>query len=72
MKNVLKNVWRPAKGVIIMDLDKNLFAFQFFSATNKAHVLNEGPWAFDGNILLLREPMGLEQPSEVEFSKARF
>ncbi|KAJ8424680.1 hypothetical protein Cgig2_014152 [Carnegiea gigantea] len=31
-------------------------------------VLNEGPWAFDGNILLLRTIMGFEQPFEVQFT----
>ncbi|KAJ8453215.1 LOW QUALITY PROTEIN: hypothetical protein Cgig2_008099 [Carnegiea gigantea] len=72
LKSVLKNVWKPSKGVIIRELDKNLFVFQFFSAADKAYVLNKGPWAFDGNILLLRELTRLEQPSEVEFTKARF
>ncbi|KAJ8434275.1 hypothetical protein Cgig2_009250 [Carnegiea gigantea] len=72
MKNVFKNVWKPAKGVIIRDLATNLFAIQFFSAADKAYVLNEGPSAFDDNILLLKEITGCEQPSEVQFTKARF
>ncbi|KAJ8446530.1 hypothetical protein Cgig2_027492 [Carnegiea gigantea] len=45
----LNNVWKPSKGVIIRDLDKNLFAFQSFSAVDKDFVLNKGPWASDGN-----------------------
>ncbi|KAJ8451421.1 hypothetical protein Cgig2_017812 [Carnegiea gigantea] len=71
MKTVLKNVWKPSKGVIIRDLNKNLFAFQFFSTADKDFVLNEGPWAFDGNILLLTTIAGFEQPSEVQFTNAR-
>jgi len=54
------------------DLDDNLFSFQFFVSTDKEFVLNEGPWAFDGKILLLKEIIGLEVPSEVEFRTARF
>ncbi|KAJ8422351.1 hypothetical protein Cgig2_014892 [Carnegiea gigantea] len=54
------------------DVDKNLFAFQFFSAVDKDFVLNEGPWAFDGNILLLRPITGFKQSSEVQFTNARF
>jgi len=27
LKAVLKNVWKPARGVIIRELDKNLFSF---------------------------------------------
>ena len=72
MKNVFKNVWKPAQGVIIKDLDWNLFIFQFFSRTDKDYVFHEGPWAFDGCILLLSEMTGLEQPSEVVFNTARF
>jgi len=34
--------------------------------------LNEGPWAFDGSILLLKQMNGDEQPSEMEFTTARF
>ena len=72
MKNVFKNVWKPAQGVVIKDLEWNLFIFQFFSRTDKDYVFNEGPWAFDGCILLLSEMTGLEQPSEVIFNTARF
>jgi len=72
MKTILKNVWKPAKGVIIKELDWNLFLFQFFAKTDKGYVFNEGPWAFDGRILMLKEIIGLEQPSEVVFNKARF
>ncbi|KAJ8422715.1 LOW QUALITY PROTEIN: hypothetical protein Cgig2_003261 [Carnegiea gigantea] len=53
-------------------LDKNLFSFQFFLSTDKEFVLNEGPWAFDGHLLLLKEITGVEQPSDVNFDKARF
>ena len=51
MKIVFENVWKPSRGVVIRDLDKNQFAFQFFSLAGRDYVLNEGPWAFDGNIL---------------------
>jgi len=54
MKAILKNIWKPAKGVIIRDLDKNLFSFQFFSNVDKEYVSNEATWAFDGYLLLLK------------------
>jgi len=72
MKTVLKNVWKPSKGVIIKELDWNLFVFQFFTKADKDYVFSEGPWAFDGCILMFKEMTGLEQPSEVVFNKARF
>ena len=55
---IFKYIWKPEKGVVIRDLDSNLFAFQFFSLADKEHMLNEGLWSFDGKILLLQEVMG--------------
>ena len=43
MKNVLKNIWNLLKGIMVRDLDSNLFVFQFFSVVDKRYVLNEGP-----------------------------
>jgi len=71
MKMVLKNVWKPAKGVIIWDLDKNLFSSQFFSEADRHYVLDEDPWAFNGHILLSREIAGMEVTTDVEFDTAR-
>ncbi|KAJ8432177.1 hypothetical protein Cgig2_008629 [Carnegiea gigantea] len=52
MKSILKNIWKPKRGVDF--------------------VLNDGPWCFDGKILLLTEVTGLEQPSEIQFVTTRF
>ncbi|KAJ8442161.1 hypothetical protein Cgig2_015502 [Carnegiea gigantea] len=62
----------PRERVVIKDLECNLFAFQFFSAADKDFVLNEGPWAFDGCILVLKDIDGSEQPLEVVFEIAGF
>ncbi|KAJ8426922.1 LOW QUALITY PROTEIN: hypothetical protein Cgig2_010440 [Carnegiea gigantea] len=69
MKNIFKN--KLSKGVIIRDIDKNLFAFQFFFVADKGFVLNEGPWAFDGNIIILKELSDFEKPSNIQFTRAR-
>ena len=43
MKLVLRNVWKPPKGVIIKELDWNLLVFHYFAKANKEYVFNEGP-----------------------------
>ena len=30
MKNVLRSVWKPSKGLVVRDLEDNLFVFPFF------------------------------------------
>lgn len=72
MKPVLKNTWKVDHGVIIKELDQNLFSFQFFSKPDRDHVLNDGPWSFDGKVLMLKEMTGWEQPSEFSFDCVRF
>lgn len=57
---------------MIRDLDSNVIVFQFFAAADRDYVLNEGPWAFNGSILLLKQMTGLEVPYEMGFSMARF
>ena len=34
-------------------------------------MLDEGPWAFNGHILLLRKITGMKQPMEVKFDTAQ-
>ncbi|KAJ8441719.1 LOW QUALITY PROTEIN: hypothetical protein Cgig2_019106 [Carnegiea gigantea] len=72
MKAVRQSVWRPSKGMVVKEPDKNLFIFQFFSGKDKDFSLNEGPWAFDGHLLILKEWRGTEQLSEITFDKSRF
>ena len=67
MKMVLKNIWKPEKGVVIKDLDSNLFSFQFFSQVDQDYVFYEGPWSFDGSILLLKQVTGSEQIADITF-----
>jgi len=57
---------------LIRDLDTNLSTFLSFSAANKDFVLNGGPWAFNGCILLLKQMTILKAPSGVEFLIACF
>ena len=34
-KTVFRNIWRPDDGVLVRDLDVNLFAVQFFSMVDR-------------------------------------
>jgi len=72
MKMILKNIWKPHKGVVIKDLDSNLFSFQFFFVVDRDYVLSEVAWSFDGAILLLKQITWSEQPADITFDSARF
>lgn len=55
MKTVMQTVWKPSRGMVVKELDKNLFLFQFFLQKDKEFALSEGPWAFDGHLLITKE-----------------
>ncbi|KAJ8437999.1 LOW QUALITY PROTEIN: hypothetical protein Cgig2_029980 [Carnegiea gigantea] len=38
MKNILKNIRQPSKGLVIRDLDNHPFVFEFFPVANRRHV----------------------------------
>lgn len=56
MKSKIADVWKPAMGVNIKELETGIFLFQFFHKEDKAWVMNGGPWSFD-NAMLLIEPI---------------
>nr|GMC46969.1 uncharacterized protein LOC109149920 [Ipomoea batatas] len=43
--DTMAGVWRPGKGVTIMELQHNLFLFQFYHEFDLQRVLEDGPWA---------------------------
>ncbi|KAJ8449479.1 LOW QUALITY PROTEIN: hypothetical protein Cgig2_002276 [Carnegiea gigantea] len=71
-QNVPKNVWKPAKDLVIKEVDKNLFSFQYFATVDMEFASNKGPWAFDGCTVLLKRITRMEQLSEITLDTARF
>ncbi|KAJ8441477.1 hypothetical protein Cgig2_008738 [Carnegiea gigantea] len=64
----IRSMQRLSKTLCAMLRDPQMF----FLETDRDFALNEVPWAFDGSILLLKQMIGLEQPSEMNFSRIRF
>lgn len=55
VKNIMRFVWKSSKGLVVRDLENNLFVFYFFSFFDRRRVLEEGFWFFDGYFYLLKE-----------------
>lgn len=72
MKSVLRSSWKPLKGMVVREIDKNLFVFQFFCPMDRAKVIDQSPWSFDNHLLLLKEISGLEQPKDLDFNTVDF
>ncbi|XP_031095276.1 uncharacterized protein LOC115999574 [Ipomoea triloba] len=71
-RDVMAKAWRPVRGVNIRELGSNRFLFTFFHEKDIARVLNEGPWTFDQNLVLLRRLENGDDPRSLELSLATF
>lgn len=65
MKSKLADVWKPAIGINIKELEQGIFLFQFYHKEDIGWVLNGGPWSFDNAMLVISViPQG-EEPLNV-------
>ncbi|KAL2895825.1 hypothetical protein RDABS01_000823 [Bienertia sinuspersici] len=47
LKNIMKNLWKPTKGLVAREIKNNNFIFQFFSKLDREKVMDQGTWSFD-------------------------
>ncbi|XP_075489324.1 uncharacterized protein LOC142528125 [Primulina tabacum] len=47
----------------------NTFVFEFYSIRDRNRALNEGPWNFSRNLLICKEPTGLNNPRSMLFEE---
>ncbi|XP_074336796.1 uncharacterized protein LOC141673970 [Apium graveolens] len=65
MKTKMADVWRPAMGVNIKELEPGIFLFQFYHKEDMKWVLKGGPWSFDNAMLVMSEIPDGEEPQNV-------
>lgn len=48
-------VWKPNKGVLISDIEEDLFLIEFGYKRDKQKVLDMSPWSYKKNLVLLQD-----------------
>ncbi|CAH9087108.1 unnamed protein product [Cuscuta europaea] len=66
----MANVWKPVRGVTIIWIGARRYLFQFYSESDLTHVLEEGPWTFDQNLIVLAKLKSEDLPLKVPLNKA--
>ncbi|GAU43133.1 hypothetical protein TSUD_348540 [Trifolium subterraneum] len=64
--------WKLRNPVEVQDLNKNLYLFRFSTKKDAENVLQNGPWSFDKNLIILQKITGEEQPAEFDMHKVSF
>ncbi|XP_019151044.1 PREDICTED: uncharacterized protein LOC109147843 [Ipomoea nil] len=72
MKETLSTIWRPVRGMVAKEISTNLFVFYFFHAKDMQRVLDDGPWSYDQNLLILHKLGNNESPYAVNLDRAGF
>ncbi|XP_074348138.1 uncharacterized protein LOC141686923 [Apium graveolens] len=65
MKSRIADVWRPAMGINIKDLEHGQFLFQFFRKEDIQWVTKGGPWSFDSAMLALEKVEAGQNPAHI-------
>lgn len=53
-KALLRSIWKFGSDLKIVDVGEGLFQFKFKMESHLMRVVHNGPWSFEGHILLLK------------------
>lgn len=62
-KSLLRQVWKLGLNLKIVNVGEGLFQFKFTMESQLLWVMNNGPWSFDGLLVLRRWEMGMTTKS---------
>ncbi|CAN6298071.1 unnamed protein product [Urochloa humidicola] len=68
LAQTLGRIWCPIKGVQCKDLGENHFLFTFLQPGGKRRALEEGPWMFGKDLVVLMEVDESKSIEEMEFA----
>lgn len=72
LRSAVQKMWRTMNEVKVESLGGNRFIFQFHSEIAKRRILLNGPWHFDKSLIVLVEPKGVGDVSQISFTNASF
>lgn len=72
MRDTLVAIWRPGKGMQATELAPNLFVFTFYHKVDVNRILDDGPWAFENNLLVICILEGLASPYDITLNVTDF
>lgn len=68
----LRMVWKPNKGLQIMEVGEELFIVKFGDEKDKKKVLDMSPWNYEKQLILLQEFEGEQAPTEITLKWSPF
>ncbi|CAH9147394.1 unnamed protein product [Cuscuta epithymum] len=72
LRELMVSLWMPVKGVSIKEIDEKRYMFTFYHPLDMKRVLEDGPWIFEQNLLVLRALQPGDVPLRVPLNEAEF
>lgn len=72
IKNALRGAWKTREDFTTEIIGRNIFNFRFESSTDREWVLNNGPWTFDKELIIIEERVANQRSVEQEFKHVNF
>lgn len=69
LERTMQTAWGLHREANFIDMGSNIFAVHFGSEGDRKHTMNNGPWQYDFNVLILKEYEINTRPSEMIFDK---
>ncbi|KAM0872953.1 hypothetical protein ACQ4PT_038405 [Festuca glaucescens] len=65
----MRSAWNPAKDVVWRRVDNNLFTIQFNCLADWNKAINQGPWLFRNQALIIEEYDGFTNPKSIKLDR---
>nr|GMD55676.1 uncharacterized protein LOC109150754 [Ipomoea batatas] len=72
LRDTMASVWRPAFGMNVRELQPRRFLFRFFDDKDISRIIEDGPWTYEQNLLILQRTNLDVDPDLVELDHAEF
>lgn len=70
MRDTLSTIWRPVKGVFMEETNTpNVYLFRFFHKLDVQRVMEDGPWTFNQQVLLVKRLEEMDQLASIHLSE---
>lgn len=71
-RDTMASVWRPWMGVTFSEIQPRFYLIRFFHEADINRILDDGPWSYEQNLLVMRRLKEGETTETVQLSHTEF
>ena len=72
LRKNLRMIWKPNKGVQIMEIDDELYLVKFGDGRDRKKIMDMSPWSYEKQLVLLKGFEGEQVPKDISIKQSPF